>query len=103
MTRRPGTHAARGQSPERSCRTPVGHPGRGAGEKLLAGHRIPVPLAAIASRAFGGKWVSWLREIAAFSAEGSFTFTGTKSHNIHLRHAATVTVAVCEIASPART
>jgi hypothetical protein len=26
-------------------------------KKLLAGHTIPVPLAVIASRAFGGKWV----------------------------------------------
>jgi hypothetical protein len=35
--------------------------------------------------------------------EGSFTFTGTQSHNIHLRHAAAVTAAVGEIVSPAGT
>jgi pimeloyl-ACP methyl ester carboxylesterase len=72
-------------------------------ERLLAGHAIPVPLAVIASSAFGDKWVSWQREIATLSAKGSFTFTGTKSHNIHLRHAAAVIAAVGEIASPAGT
>jgi hypothetical protein len=46
-------------------------------------------------------WVSWQREIATLSAKGSFSFTGTKSHNIHLRHAGAVTAAVGEIASPA--
>jgi hypothetical protein len=55
-------------------------------KELLAGHTIPVPLAVIASSAFGDKWVRWQREIATLSAKGSFTFTGTKSHNIHLRH-----------------
>lgn len=69
----------------------------------MAGHTIPVPLAVIASKAFGDKWVSWQREIATRSAKGSFTLTGTKSHNIHLRHAAAVTAAVGEIASPAGT
>ena len=72
-------------------------------KKLLAGHTIPVPLAVIASSAFGGKWVRWQREIATLSATGSFTFTGTRSHNIHLRHAASVTAALCEIANPAST
>lgn len=33
----------------------------------------------------------------------AFTFTGTRSHNIHLRHAAAVTAALGEIASPAGT
>ena len=76
-------------------------------KKLLAGHTIPVPLAVLASSAFGGKWVSWQHEIATLSAKGSFTFTGTRSHNIHLRHPAAVTAAVTaavgEIASPAGT
>jgi hypothetical protein len=72
-------------------------------KRLLAGHTIPVPLAVIASSAFGDKWVSWQREIATLSATGSFTFTGTRSHNIHLRQAAAVTAAVGEIASPAGT
>jgi hypothetical protein len=72
-------------------------------KRLLAGHTTPVPLAVIASSAFGDKWVSWQREIATLSAKGSFSFTGTKSHNIHLRHAAAVTAAVGEIASPAGT
>ena len=31
----------------------------------------------------------------------AFTFTGTRSPNIHLRHAAAVTAALGEIASPA--
>jgi hypothetical protein len=68
-------------------------------KKLLAGHTVPVPLAVIASSAFGDKWVSWQHETATLSATGSFTFTGTKSHNIHLRHAATVTAAIGEIAA----
>ena len=85
------------------CRTPVRDPDRGAGERAAGRHTIPVPLAVIASSAFGDKWVSWQREIATLSAKGSFTFTGTKSHNIHLRHAAAVTAAVGEIASPAAT
>jgi pimeloyl-ACP methyl ester carboxylesterase len=72
-------------------------------KKLLTGHTIPVPVAVIASSAFGGKWVGWQHEIAALSATGSFTFTGTRSHNIHLRHLAAVTAAVGEIASPAGT
>ena len=72
-------------------------------KKLLAGHTIPVPLAVIASSAFGDKWVSWQHEIASLSAKGTFSFTGTKAHNIHLRHAATVTAAVGETASPAGT
>ncbi len=37
------------------------------------------------------------REIATLSARVSFTFTGTRSHNIHLRHAGTVIAAVGEI------
>jgi hypothetical protein len=60
-----------------------------------------VPLAVIGSRAFGDKWVSWQREIAGLSPKNSFSFTGTKSHNIHLRHADTVTAAIGKIASPA--
>lgn len=33
----------------------------------------------------------------------AFTFTGTRPHNIYLRHAAAVTAALGEIASPAGT
>ncbi|HEU5392646.1 MAG TPA: hypothetical protein VFV73_42825 [Streptosporangiaceae bacterium] len=33
----------------------------------------------------------------------AFTFTGTRSHNNHLRHAAAVTAALGEIAGPAGT
>jgi hypothetical protein len=66
---------------------------------LLAGHRIEVPLTVIASKAFGGKWVSWQRQIATLSAQSSFTFTGTRAHNIHLRHPDIVTSATSEMAS----
>ena len=71
-------------------------------KNLLAGRAVPVPLAVIASTAFGGKWVSWQREIAILSAQGSFTSTGTKSHNIHMRHAGTVTALIGELARASR-
>jgi len=37
-----------------------------------------VPLAIIASKAFGDKWVTWQRDLTKLSSTNSFTFTGTK-------------------------
>ena len=60
--------------------------GQGAGAELrsviptaaqaqsrLAGHKLTVPLAVIASKAFGDKWVTWQREITKLSPDSSFT------------------------------
>ena len=57
-----------------------------------------MPLAIIVSKAFRDKWVTWQREITKLSPDSSFTFTGTKSHNIHLRHPELVTAAVTKVA-----
>lgn len=86
--------------------------GRGAGTELrsviptarqakqfLAGHELTVPLAVVASRAFGGKWVNWQRALTKLVPSSSFTFTETNSHNIHLRHPETVTAATTQIAT----
>lgn len=66
-------------------------------KELLAGCRVGVPLAVIASKAFGDKWVRWQQDIATLSAQSSFTLTGTNAHNIHLRHPDLVVSAVSKL------
>lgn len=69
-------------------------------KNLLAGHTLAMPVAIVSSKAFGDKWVSWQRDLAKLSSDGSFTFTGTKSHNIHLRHPDIVTSTITKIGNP---
>jgi hypothetical protein len=54
-------------------------------------------VAIVSSKAFGYKWVSWQRDLAKLSPDSSFTFTGTKSHIIHLRHPDIVTNTITKI------
>ena len=69
-------------------------------KKLLVGHKLTVPLAVVASKAFGDKWVNWQRGLAGLSPDNFFTFTGTRSHNIHLRHPDIVTSVIMKIGKP---
>jgi hypothetical protein len=64
--------------------------GRGAGAELRSviptaktkprrscmGTSQPVPLAIVASKAFGGKWVTWQSDLTKLSPDSSITFTG---------------------------
>lgn len=65
--------------------------------KVLPGHELTGPLAVVARKAFGGKCMTWQRGLTTLSPGGSFTFTGTKSHNVHLRHPDLVTATVTTI------
>ncbi len=57
-----------------------------------------LPVAVLGSNAFGDKWLAWQRELREQSTDNTFIETGTRSHNIHMRHPDLVADAIREVA-----
>jgi hypothetical protein len=91
-----------------SCRTIAG----GAGDELrsvlpavreaasdTSAPPAGFPVAVLASKAFGDRWVGWQQEQAAAYIASSYRATGTKLHNIHLRHPDLIVETVLDMVS----
>ncbi len=59
---------------------------------------MALPVVVLASSAFGDKWLAWQRELSERATDHVFAATGTRSHNIHMRHPDRVVDAIRQVA-----
>ena len=57
-----------------------------AGQARTLSNNPELPVSIVASSAYGPRWTQWQEGLARQHLHSTYRSTGTKSHNIHLRH-----------------